>query len=71
MILIISLIGVGVVALITLIVFLVIRRKRKIANNEPVWYPFKKGMICPYCSQINYVRRRDSHFWCTRCGKSV
>jgi transposase-like protein len=71
MILVISLIGVGVAALIALIVFLVVRRKARMAKNEEVWFLLKKSTRCPFCTWWNYIRRRDVHYWCSHCGKGV
>lgn len=71
MLLTIGLIGFGVLAVITLVVMLVIRRKRRIADNLPVWYPLKHVVTCPFCQQLNYIRRKDVHYFCTKCWKSV
>ena len=57
--------------IVLLVILLIVRRRRRIAKGLPVFYPFKKGMVCPVmaCRFLFYVRRREIAYTCPKCGE--
>jgi len=59
---------VGVVALVALIIFMVIRRIGRINDGEPVWRPFKKEVKCANCGHTFFTRLLAKTYKCPKCG---